>query len=363
MLSIGGATYTEGGFSSSTAASTAADNVWAMFGPVQSGSTVKRPFGMAVVDGFDFDFESSTSNMAPFASALRSKMDAATTAGDKPYYLSAAPQCPYPDVADNDMLAGAVSFDFIMVQYYNNYCGLPSFVAGSSTQNNFNFETWDNWAKTVSKNPNVRILLGIPGSPTAAGSGYTTGSSLASIITYVKSFSSFGGIMIWDMSQVYANTGFLDQVVQDLGAYSATPTTTTATTAAATTAAATTTSATTASATSTDRATAPSPALSLPPYINSSEAVSTLTSFSSTTTVTISAFTTMTTKTTSPGQVPENSTGGKLENQSGSQALDNIYDRKAGSAMGPVPVFVEADLDAAYCITREHVTQSGFKSP
>lgn len=120
MLSIGGATYTEGGFTSSTAAVSAAQEVWAMFGPVQAGSTVNRPFGNAVVDGFDFDFESSTANTAPFANELRALMNTATAAGDKEYYLSAAPQCPYPDVADNDMLSGAVSFDFISIQFYNN---------------------------------------------------------------------------------------------------------------------------------------------------------------------------------------------------------------------------------------------------
>ncbi|KJR84901.1 chitinase [Sporothrix schenckii 1099-18] len=193
MLSVGGATYTEGGFRSSIAATSAADNIWAMFGPVQSNGTVNRPFGKAVVDGFDFDFESSSSNMAPFASALRSKMDVATAAGDKPYYLSAAPQCPYPDAADKDMLAGSVYFDFVMVQFYNNYCGLPSFVYAASKQNSFNFDTWDRWAKTSSKNPNVRVLLGIPGSSTAAGTGYTAGSSLTSIISYCKQFASFGG--------------------------------------------------------------------------------------------------------------------------------------------------------------------------
>jgi len=184
-----------------------------MFGPVQQGSSVNRPFGNAVIDGFDFDFESTTSNMAPFAQQLRSLM---TTAGNKRYYLSAAPQCPYPDAADNDMLAGAVSFDFVMVQFYNNYCGLQSFSVGSSNQNNFNFATWDNWAKTVSANPNVKVLLGIPGN-TGAGAGYQSGSTLASIISYVKGFSSFGGVMIWDMSQTYSNSGFLDQVVADLG--------------------------------------------------------------------------------------------------------------------------------------------------
>ncbi|ERT00577.1 hypothetical protein HMPREF1624_03951 [Sporothrix schenckii ATCC 58251] len=234
MLSVGGATYTEGGFRSSIAATSAADNIWAMFGPVQSNGTVNRPFGKAVVDGFDFDFESSSSNMAPFASALRSKMDVATAAGDKPYYLSAAPQCPYPDAADKDMLAGSVYFDFVMVQFYNNYCGLPSFVYAASKQNSFNFDTWDRWAKTSSKNPNVRVLLGIPGSSTAAGTGYTAGSSLTSIISYCKQFASFGGIMMWDMSQVHANAGFLDQVVQDLGSGTSTLSTAANTTAGAT---------------------------------------------------------------------------------------------------------------------------------
>lgn len=114
------------------------------------------------------------------------------------------------------MLAGAVYFDAIWIQFYNNYCGLQSFTVGSTTQNNFNFATWDNWAKTVSLNPNVKVILGIPGN-TGAGAGYESGSTLASIISYCKSFSSFGGVMIWDMSQVYANSGFLDSVSSDLG--------------------------------------------------------------------------------------------------------------------------------------------------
>jgi chitinase len=156
--------------------------------------------------------------MAPFAQELRSLMDAAT---DKQYYLSAAPQCPYPDVADNDMLNGAVSFDFIMIQYYNNYCGVSSFVSGASTQNNFNFETWDNWAKTTSLNPNVKVLLGFPGN-TSGGGGYEPASFLSSVIAYCKQFSSFGGVMMWDMSQVYSNAGFLDSIVASLGSSSGT---------------------------------------------------------------------------------------------------------------------------------------------
>lgn len=157
-------------------------------------------------------------------------MDADTASTGKKWYLTAAPQCPYPDSADNSMLDGAVFFDAIWVQFYNNYCGLQSYVVGASTQNNFNFQTWDNWAKTVSKNPAVKILLGVPGSPTAAGSGYETGSALAAVISYCKSFSSFGGVMTWDMSQIYANQGFLDGVYADLAGGGAPPPPSTTTT-------------------------------------------------------------------------------------------------------------------------------------
>ncbi|TGO17417.1 hypothetical protein BPAE_0431g00010 [Botrytis paeoniae] len=211
LLSVGGATYTEGGFTSTQAATTAANNLWSWFGPDTSGDI--RPFGTAVIDGFDFDFESTVSNMPAFANQLRSLMDTDT---NKTWLLSAAPQCPYPDAADGPMLAGTVSFDIVWVQFYNNYCGVQSFVSGVSTQNNFNFDTWDNWAKTVSLNPNVKVMLGIP-SNTGAGAGYTSGAALASVIAYSKSFSSFGGVMMWDMSQLYANTGFLDAVNADLG--------------------------------------------------------------------------------------------------------------------------------------------------
>lgn len=216
-----------------------------MFGPEQSGSDVERPFGSAVVDGFDFDFESTTSNMAPFASELRSLMDAATGGGDKKYYLSAAPQCPYPDAADNEMLSGAVSFDLIWVQFYNNYCGVNSYVSGASAQNNYNFETWDDWAKTVSKNDEVKVLVGIPANTGAAGSGYVKGSQLASVLAYSEGFSSFGGVMMWDMSQLYANSGFLAEVVSGLGgAGGGGSTTTTTTTSSTKTSTATTTSTT-----------------------------------------------------------------------------------------------------------------------
>jgi chitinase len=212
ILSLGGATYNGGGFASAEAATTGAQEVWAMFGPNSDGGAL-RPFGDAVVDGFDYDFESPTQNMVPFGVELRRLMDAA---GDKSYYLAAAPQCVFPDAANNEALDGGVSFDFIQIQFYNNWCGVVNFVEGSTQQTAYNFDVWDQWAASTSLNPNVKVLVGFPARE-GAGGGYVTGSKLTGALQYSKTYSSFGGAMMWDMSQLYANDGFLAQVVSALG--------------------------------------------------------------------------------------------------------------------------------------------------
>ncbi|KAK7701592.1 endo-1,3-beta glucanase [Botryosphaeria dothidea] len=219
ILSIGGATYTEGGFNSVSEAQSAAELVWATFGPEQNnkttseGTRVYRPFGSASIDGFDFDFESSVSNMAPFAQALRELMDESEAEDGKHRILTAAPQCPYPDASDDQFLSGvsAVKMDAIFVQFYNNYCGMQSFISSSSTQNNFNYDTWDSWARS-SANPAVKVFIGVPASSTAASSGYVSLPDLEPIIDYCRDFATFGGIMMWDASQAYANSGFLPGV-------------------------------------------------------------------------------------------------------------------------------------------------------
>ncbi|RAH73747.1 glycoside hydrolase [Aspergillus aculeatinus CBS 121060] len=215
ILSIGGATYSEGGFASDAAAQAAADLVWQTFGPppLSSVSPSKtqplRPFGNASVDGFDFDFEATVTKMAPFANRLRALADADPT---KPYFLTAAPQCPYPDLADQEILNGPVAIDAVWVQFYNNPCGLAAFQPGQASQPAFNFAQWDTWARTVSQNKNVRVLVGAPANTAAAGSGYVPIAQLQQVIQYTKSFKSFGGVMLWDVTQAYANPGYLSGI-------------------------------------------------------------------------------------------------------------------------------------------------------
>ncbi|THH31700.1 hypothetical protein EUX98_g2472 [Antrodiella citrinella] len=196
-LSLGGATGAAG-FTSDSQAQSFADTLWNLF---LGGSSSTRPFGNAVLDGIDLDIEGGSTDYFPaFVTQLRSHMNGAS----KQYYITAAPQCPFPD-AELGSVINAVGFDAIYVQFYNNFCGLQAF----SNPNDWNFGTWDNWAKTTSPNPNVKIYIGAPASSTAAGSGYVPISTLTTVIQQTRAqFSSFGGVMLWDASQAFENDRF-----------------------------------------------------------------------------------------------------------------------------------------------------------
>lgn len=188
MVSIGGAS---GSYSLPDAASgrAFAEQVWDMF---LGGSSSTRPFGDAIVDGIDLDLESGQNNgYVAFIETLRSKFTSSSAKGRR-YYITAAPQCPYPDIATKDALENSW-FDLVWVQFYNNVCGVHNY----GTQH-FNFDTWNNWATTVSANKDVRILLGVPGGPGAAGTGVIDASRLTTIVGGVKAYSNFGGVMMWD---------------------------------------------------------------------------------------------------------------------------------------------------------------------
>ncbi|KAI8386840.1 glycoside hydrolase superfamily [Blakeslea trispora] len=179
LLSMGGATPTYG-LESTKEGEDLANELWNTFGAGKSESP--RPFGTAVVDGFDLDIENGDKmGYTAFVNKMRQNYE---TDPSKTYYISAAPQCPFPDYYVGDVLDNTW-VDFVMIQFYNNVCI---------------------WAKSKSKNKNVRLFVGIPGSPTAAGRGYVPYTELVSKITPLKSTDYFGGVMVWDISQAYANT-------------------------------------------------------------------------------------------------------------------------------------------------------------
>ena len=206
MLSMGGAGG-KGEFKNEKAGREYADIIWKMFLGGQDKS-IPRPFGDAVMDGVDLDIEHGPpTGYGSFVLRLRELYD---TDPKKTYYISAAPECMFPNefIGPTGKVKNAVYalkvgwFDFLFVQFYNNYCGLQSF-----GKKDFNFGTWNNWARNVS----TQIFLGVPGDRYAAGTGYQPATKVKTILkSLIKDFGPqnggwFGGYMTWDAGVASAN--------------------------------------------------------------------------------------------------------------------------------------------------------------
>lgn len=190
LLSMGGASGAYG-FSDDNSAKQFAQTLWDTFG--EGSGISERPFDSAIVDGFDFDIEN---NQPTGYAALVTELRTLFAKGSKQYYISAAPQCVYPDASVGDLLANA-DVDFAFIQFYNNYCNVDK---------SFNWDTWQNFAQSVSPNKNIKLYLGLPGSATAAGSGYISDLSLLQqTISKVSTSANFGGVAMWDASQAFSN--------------------------------------------------------------------------------------------------------------------------------------------------------------
>ncbi|KAH3662635.1 hypothetical protein OGAPHI_005887 [Ogataea philodendri] len=188
FLSLGGATGSYG-FSSDSDAEGFATTLWNMFG---GGSADERPFGDAIIDGFDFDIESGESTgYAALATKLREYYSQDSS---KDYYISAAPQCVYPDSYTGDMLANA-DIDFAFIQFYNNNCDVDK---------QFNWDTWADFAQNTSPNKNIKLYLGLPGASSAASYGYVDVDTVKSALESLDA-TNLGGIMLWDASQGFSN--------------------------------------------------------------------------------------------------------------------------------------------------------------
>jgi chitinase len=188
LLSIGGSTGSAG-FTSDDDGKMAAQAVWDIF---LGGSSSIRPFANATLDGVDLDIEGGgVVGYAAFAKALRALMD---KSGHK-YFITGAPQCPFPDAflgpAAGRALGDAPSaFDFVFVQFYNNYCGY-------GTPQSFR-DSFAMWKTLASGGP--KILVGLPATTGAAGSGYVARGTLPSLVNDVKGDDAFAGLMLWDAS-------------------------------------------------------------------------------------------------------------------------------------------------------------------
>ncbi|KAE8815226.1 Acidic endochitinase [Hordeum vulgare] len=183
MLSIGGGA---GGYTlnSEQDAADLARYIWDGF---LGGSSPKRPLGAAVLDGVDFDIEGGNPDYyGALAAHLKSY---GGKGGGKEVYLSAAPQCPFPDQWVGKALETGL-FDYVWVQFYNNP---PCQYVQGDTANLM--DSWKQWTSGVHAK---YIFLGLPAAPAAAGSGFIPAASLESqVLPALKGSSKYGGVMLW----------------------------------------------------------------------------------------------------------------------------------------------------------------------
>ncbi|KAL1341093.1 hypothetical protein HN51_027567 [Arachis hypogaea] len=184
FLSLGGGTS---GYSLSSAdeARNLATYLWNHF-LGGSPSSNSRPLGNAVLDGIDFDIETGgVEYYDVLAKALNSHSQ------HNKVFLSAAPQCPFPD-KHLDAAIKTGLFDYVWVQFYNN--GECQYSNGNT---NSLVNAWNKWSSSQAK----QVFLGVPGSQAAASSGYIPPNVLTSkVLPAIKKSKKYGGVMVWDRS-------------------------------------------------------------------------------------------------------------------------------------------------------------------
>ncbi|KAB2049207.1 hypothetical protein ES319_A13G160700v1, partial [Gossypium barbadense] len=129
------------------------------------------------------------------------------TKNGKKAYLTAAPQCPFPDAWIGDALKTDL-FDYVWVQFYNN----PQCQYTEGDIKNLE-DAWKQWITDVNA---TQIFLGLPASPEAAGSGFIPVSNLTSkVLLAIKGSEKYGGVMLW--SKYYENqSGYSSAIKNDV---------------------------------------------------------------------------------------------------------------------------------------------------
>lgn len=181
LLSIGGGAGSYS-LSSSDDAKQVATYLWNNF---LGGHSSSRPLGPAVLDGIDFDIEGGTNQ---YWGDLATCLSGYSKQGKK-VYLTAAPQCPFPDAWIGNALKTGL-FDYVWVQFYNNP---PCQYASGDVANLEN--AWKQWISDI---PATKIFLGLPASAQAAGSGFIpVGDLISKVIPAIKGSGKYGGVMLW----------------------------------------------------------------------------------------------------------------------------------------------------------------------
>lgn len=202
FISLGGG-GASGAVTSKADAEAVGKALWNQYGGGSGGGL--RPFGKAVVNGFDLDVESSSSAtiLRYLVSELRKHFKTNKNKKRK-YHVSGAPQCPIPEKNLGDVIKNA-KLDYLFIQFYNN--------PGCSGQGKaFNFPAWEKLIKGT-KSAKAKLFVGLPASKEASSgdnSGskyYLSPSEMMKLVNKHKKRAKFGGVMLW-------NAGYSDTLAK-----------------------------------------------------------------------------------------------------------------------------------------------------
>ncbi|PNS15983.1 Chitinase 1 [Sphaceloma murrayae] len=223
LLSLGGNYQTNYFIGNDQSAVSFANFLWGAFGPKTTKWTNDngpRPFGDAVVDGFDFDIESELAKAPTFKGkpvnnyrtrgyvkmiqTLKNQLY--PTDKSKTYFISGSPQCIVPDAHFAQAVSNAW-FDWLFIQFYNTpICSARAgvnFIEGASSID----ISYTKWSQVKFFNKNAKIYIGVPGSSAASNSldYYLPPKEADLLINKYYKDSKFGGIMLWEATYAKNN--------------------------------------------------------------------------------------------------------------------------------------------------------------
>jgi chitinase len=173
----------------------AAQSMWDLY---LGGSGTARPFVDQNLDGVDLSFQltppaSPGPGYVRFAARLRELMNASGAT----YYLTASPQCGYPDLSLGPGMGTALgdvpgAFDALFVQFY--YKASCSYSPADPSGFLADLNSW----QTLVRGSRPKIFVGLW--LDSSGVGYVDRASLPMLVNAVKNNPAFGGLALRDES-------------------------------------------------------------------------------------------------------------------------------------------------------------------
>ncbi|KAI4263362.1 MAG: hypothetical protein L6R42_001488 [Xanthoria sp. 1 TBL-2021] len=225
LLSLGGAIPTNQSINNDESAVAFAHFLWNAFGPEDATYHGPRPFGDAVIDGFDFDIESAitgndpTSQYRGYGTMIDTLRILFAADIKKDYYISGSPQCVIPDAHLAEPIETSW-FDFLFIQFYNTpQCSARAYFDDSygrvgDKPSSISFDAWVGFVRTSAMNKDVKLYIGLPAAPLPA-LAYDTYMYIApdDVNSLIDVFQcrypkEFGGIMVFEAT--YSEQNLID---------------------------------------------------------------------------------------------------------------------------------------------------------